>query len=134
MVFKWTQPGSNEQDALAAQELLQAHLEGRSSLHAPALVFYEVANGLLLGRTRPGEEIVEQSLISLFELALHVVAPDGNNTVHAARLSRELGLTLYDATYLALAESLGCDLLTADRRLARRAARAGRVHLLGTGR
>lgn len=32
--------------------------------------------------------------------------------------SLRVNLTAYDATYIALAESLGCDLLTADRRLA----------------
>ena len=100
----------------------------RGFFYAPRVDIYEVANGLLLGRARPPTEVIEQSLMWLFELALQVASPDAGITVHAARLSRELGLTVYDATYLALAESLGCDLVTADRRLARR---AGRVRLLG---
>jgi predicted nucleic acid-binding protein len=130
-VFKWTQPGSAEADAPAAMELLRAHLESESILHAPSLIFYEVANGLLLGRARSATDVVEQSLAQLFDIALQVVPPDSANILHATRISRELGLTLYDATYLALAESLGCELVTADRRFVRRAARGGRVRLLG---
>ena len=40
--------------------------------------------------------------------------------VHAPRLQYELraNVTAYDSAYVALAEELGCELLTADRRLA----------------
>ncbi|MFQ5840352.1 MAG: type II toxin-antitoxin system VapC family toxin [Candidatus Methylomirabilales bacterium] len=48
----------------------------------------------------------------------------------AARLGRELGLTFYDASFLALAVELDCPYITADRRLFERTHILPRVHHL----
>ena len=91
---------------------------GRERLHAPYLLDSEVASGL---RRRV--------------LAGQLGAADGWNALNTMR---RLGMTrypahtlaervwqlrenlsAYDATYVALAEALGCDLLTADARLTR---------------
>ncbi len=51
-----------------------------------------------------------------------------------ARLGRELNLTFYDASFLALAEELDCNFVTADRRFYEAAARLPRVrHLSNVG-
>jgi len=130
VAFKWTQPGNKEPGAGPAMVLLQEHLEGRTRLHVPSLLFYELANGLVLGRAKPPIDIVEQALGWLFSLSLNVVPPAPEAMIVAARLSRDRGMTLYDATYVALATSLECELLTADGRLARRASGAAVVRLL----
>ena len=41
-----------------------------------------------------------------------------NAATHAPRLQLRADLTAYDAAYVALAELLGCELLTGERRLA----------------
>src|SRR2546426_899825 len=52
----------------------------------------------------------------------------------AARLGRELGLTFYDASFIALAVELNCPYVTADRRLYDRAQTLPRVrHLSRVG-
>jgi len=130
VAFKWTQPGAAESGADAAIAVLEEHLEGRISVHVPSLLFYEIANGLLLGRAKPAIGIIEEALTWLFGLSLQVVPPDPDFMVRAARLGRDLGLTVYDATYVALARSLDCGFATADGRLARRAARMPGIRLL----
>jgi len=54
-------------------------------------------------------------------------------TLRFARRAYELraNVTAYDATYIALAEALGCELLTADRRLANAPAPRCAIRLLG---
>lgn len=123
-------PGSSEADARVARALIDAHLAGLLVLTVPGLLFYEVGNILICGTARAPTEIIEQELARLHQLTLEVVAVDAAAAARTARLARDLGVTFYDATYLALAESLSCDLVTADAKLARRAARAGRVKLL----
>lgn len=90
--------------------------EGRTELMAPALLLYEVANGLLMAarRRRITLEQAEASLSDFAEMGILLVAPPPSTMV---RLAVELGLTAYDAAYLALAQAQGCPLWTADRDL-----------------
>lgn len=87
-------------------------------LHAPHLVDLEVIS--VLRRVRHAGEIderrVDEALGDLLELALvrHPHWP------LAARIwELRANLTPYDASYVALAEGLGCTLITGDRRIAR---------------
>ncbi len=48
-----------------------------------------------------------------------MIAPDAPLMVRTAELVAELGLSTFDAAYVALAETLGCELVTADQRLVR---------------
>jgi len=110
--------------------VLEEHLDGRISVHVPSLIFYEIANGLLLGRAKPAIGTIEEALTWLFGLSLQVVSPEPDSMARAARLSRDLGVTVYDATYVAVARSLDCGFVTADGRLARRAARVPGIRLV----
>ena len=71
-----------------------------------------------------------------------IVAPPATPLLkRAARLGRELGLTFYDASFIALAVELDCPYITADRRLYDRARSlpagpppfAGRLPVLNAG-
>ena len=53
------------------------------------------------------------------------LAPSVDLMARAFVLAADHGLSTYDATYVALAEARGCDLVTADLRLISRAAQAG---------
>jgi len=110
--------------------LLQDHLEGRTNITVPALLYYEVANVLLFARSRPPFEMAVESLANLYSMPLDVVPPAATGANAALRLASTFGLTYYDATYVALAEALDCQVVTADQRLARRASASGRIRLL----
>lgn len=88
------------------------------ALIAPALLDYEVLSavrGLNLGR-HLSDTRAEEALADYADLAIDKV-PLAPTQVSLAWAMRQR-LTAYDATYVALAQSLGVPLLTRDRRLA----------------
>ena len=73
----------------------------------------------------------EARLETLARLGVQLVPPTPELDRLALRWAGRLGQTVaYDAHYLALAETLGCDFWTADRRLAE-AAGVSWVHWIG---
>ena len=130
VAFKWLIPDAAEEDVPAAKAILVDHMEGRVEIAVPALLYYEVANILLFGRSRPPIDEAAEALRDLFSIPLVVAGPAPDVADAALRLASQHGLSYYDASYVALAETLDCTLLTADQRLARRARTNGRVRLL----
>jgi predicted nucleic acid-binding protein len=131
VTFKWLIPDSAEDDVPAAKALLVEHMEGRTKIIIPPLLYYEVGNILLFGRSRPPIDQAAEALSDLFSIPLEVVPPTLTSADATLRLASLLGLSYYDATYVALAELSGCQLITADRRLLQRARATGHVGLLG---
>ena len=131
VAFKWLIPDAAEDDVPAAKALLVDHMEGRAQISVPALLYYEVGNILLFGRSRPPIEDAAEALADLFSIPLAVVPLAADSADAALTFATRHGLSYYDATYVALAEALDCALITADQRLARRAPGNGRVQLLG---
>ena len=106
-------------DALAmADASALRHQLTAMTLIAPGLLDYEVLSavrGLNLGGhltdTRAAEALADYAELAIDKVPL---APDHVSLAWAMRHR----LTAYDATYVALAQSLGVPLLTRDRRLA----------------
>jgi predicted nucleic acid-binding protein len=102
-------------------------------VHVPALLLYEIGNVLLL-KTRLGTTGLDDAMDHLEDIPLTVAPPATPLLKRAARLGRELGLTFYDASFIALAVVLDCPFITADRRLYDRARTLPRVrHLSRVG-
>jgi predicted nucleic acid-binding protein len=102
-------------------------------VHVPALLLYEIGNILLL-KTRLGPAGLGDAIDQLEALPFAVAPPATPLLKRAARLGRELGLTFYDASFLALAVELDCPYVTADRRLFDRTRTLPRVrHLSRVG-
>ena len=91
----------------------------------PDLALVEIANGLLrLVRGRVLSE-AEAFRVTLRFLSAPVRSePVAALTLPALQLAAERTLSVYDATYLVLAESLDAQLVTADRQLAAAAERS----------
>jgi predicted nucleic acid-binding protein len=96
-------------------EAVAARLE-EARLVAPALLEFELANVCLIKCRRYPEQ--REALLSGLrlrgQLAIEEVAVDHHG---AAELGLATGLTAYDASYLWLANGLGAELVTLDRRL-----------------
>jgi len=132
VAFKWLIPDSAEDDVPKAKALLVDHMEGRAKITIPSLLYYEVGNILLFGRSRPPLDEAMEALTDLFAVPLDVAPPALADATATLQLASHRGLSYYDATYVALAEILDCTLITADRRLVQRARATGHVRLLGT--
>jgi predicted nucleic acid-binding protein len=100
--------------------LLERWLHEGNELFAPDLWLYEMTTALckaaFFGFVTAEE--ADSSLALVSELAIQLVAPDAELARSAfAWTSRLRRAAAYDSFYLALAESLDCELWTADRRL-----------------
>lgn len=108
----------DEEERAAALSLLDRYLAGEVDLVVPDVFFVEVSNALLMAVRRKrlsGEEAL-QARQELMDLHLES-SGTGFLLESALLLGLRLGLTAYDAVYLALAESQGIPLVTADKKL-----------------
>ena len=124
ILLKWF---VEEEDRSHALELRQRHLEGRDIIAAPELVFYEVANAFVCRTQLPPSEI-EENLNQLLAYRLEVAS--WLELLNVASIARKYSLTIYDASYAALAQALRCRLVTADERLLARLKGMPHVHHL----
>jgi predicted nucleic acid-binding protein len=110
-------PGPNQPRTVA---LVDGWTRAGYGLYAPVLWMYEVTSAIAKAVRLGGLTVAEgeRSLGQALNLGIQLVAAD-EEQVRAAyawtvRLNRAAA---YDSFYLALAESLGCELWTADQRL-----------------
>lgn len=123
IVVKWF---AQEDDSPLALQLLKDCLEGRRSLIAPSVLFYEVANALKFNPNLM-EEDVKRALDRLEAIPIGLVTYGATALVRAFQLAKERDLTIYDAVYLDLALVESIPLITADRILLQRGQAGGIV-------
>jgi predicted nucleic acid-binding protein len=113
VAVKWFVPEVHSPEAAAL-------LDPTFSLHAPDLLFAEVSNALWKKTRRrelsPGE--ARLVLRGLASVSLEVTSVR-QLAAGALDLALEVGCTVYDGVYLALAIHHDCRLVTADKRLGR---------------
>ncbi|HEX9092951.1 MAG TPA: type II toxin-antitoxin system VapC family toxin [Coriobacteriia bacterium] len=107
----------DETSVREAAGLLEAHGQGSVALVGPALLAHELMH-VLRRRDREVRDL-PAAMQGFFDAGVALVPPDRQLMVSAARLCGERQLSTSDAIYAALAMMLGCELVTADRRLAR---------------
>jgi predicted nucleic acid-binding protein len=128
IVLAWCFEDENDANAQYAAKMFE---RGDTAV-APSFWPHEVLNALLAGekRKRISKELVQRFLQ---DLALLPVALEQSSALNvfdeAQHISREYGLTPYDAAYLALAVSRNLPLATLDTDLAR-ACKKARVRLV----
>lgn len=116
VVLKWYL--KDEDWGHEAISVLERYVDEELSLLAPGILAYEVSNALIVaertGRIVP--EITEKALEGFLELDIEFCDPffDISNIIF---FSRSFHQTIYDASYLALADSRGIPFLTGDKRL-----------------
>lgn len=130
-------------DALPVDYSKEAHrqlagwLEEGTQLFAPSLWLYEATSAIRKAQAagQLGGISPHDALDALLAFPITTVAPDADLLAGALAWAARLGdFVAYDATYLALADSLDAPFWTADRPLYRRARAAGAelVMLLGS--
>jgi len=128
IVLKWLMP--HEPMAKGALAIRQGHVEGRQPCACPELLLYEVANVLITKSRLPLEEAAAGLALVLRDELIRYPFEEGD-PAFALRLARDYSLSAYDAVYVALAKQLGCELVTADRRLSQRTRHLPWVTFLG---
>lgn len=115
----------DEHGVVDAWRLLERHRGGDTRLAAPAHLPLEVLNALRW-RGLDGPSLVDAAK-SIEHFDLDVFTLETTMLGTACLTAVEHGLTVYDAMFLALADSLDAPLVTADRRLVEAAGERGRL-------
>lgn len=111
VVVKWYVPEQNHEPARALRD---DYLDGTHDLLAPALLPFEVVNALRYSEHYDGERLIEASE-TLPGYGIELVPYRDLGPV--AALATDLDVTVYDASYLALADGTDRQVYTADRPL-----------------
>lgn len=114
VVIKWVRQG--EVLAGRALALRDAYLDGQIVIVVPSLLVYEFANVLHFKGDLTAEQ-VQEGVGSLFDMGLEWALPSREVMGRAVEIAGAHQTTVYDATFVALAESLSAMLITADERL-----------------
>jgi predicted nucleic acid-binding protein len=105
-----------ERDSEKALLLKTGHEAGDLQLTAPDLLVYEVANALNYNPRMTVDELTISSA-KLLELDLDLVLPRPEYASEIDRTARKFSISVYDASYVALADIIATKLVTADERL-----------------
>lgn len=117
VVVKWFRP--TETLAAKALALRQAHLDGTLRIVAPDLLIYELANVLRYrGELSVGQ--VQEAVQSILDLGVSVMPVSPTTIRHAIAMAWAHDVTVYDASFIAQAQTLSLNYITADARLAQK--------------
>ena len=124
VVLTWCFPDEN---SALAERVAQMFKEGDSAI-APSFWPHELLNALLVGekRKRISGDLIRAFLTDLATLPIVLQESQADAVFDGIQsLSREHGLTAYDAAYLDLAQTNGLPVATLDEDLIRACARTG---------
>ena len=116
VITKWF---FEEEDTDQALKLLEKHKLETIQINVPVLLFFEFGNTVVkkFREDIDTREEFNRNLTDLFSIQLSFAEtkPDLLKLVYS--LASRYEITFYDATYVALAKSLKCDFVTADKKL-----------------
>ncbi|MFQ6054866.1 MAG: type II toxin-antitoxin system VapC family toxin [Methanosarcinales archaeon] len=126
VVIKWF---SEEEHTDKALEIRDKFLRGKCDIAVPDLLLYEVSNAL---RYNPDfeEEDVNDAINSLFDMEIDIIVPISKIIKSAINLAFKYDITIYDATYVALAKEIRFTFITADNKLYRKIKELNLVKLI----
>lgn len=116
VVLKWYL--SDEEHSDVALDILEGHASDRIALLAPALLEFEVANGLVIARRRGrvGEDDLLKAMEGFTGLGIGIY-PASTIFQKTLMYCDKYNISAYDATYIALADEQKTYVVTADKRL-----------------
>ncbi|MBI5400269.1 type II toxin-antitoxin system VapC family toxin [Candidatus Saganbacteria bacterium] len=113
VVYKWfVEEGGSDR----AGKILKDFVNGAIELSAPDLLYYEIANALRWNKRNQAAD-VKSVMASLDDLDLDIIVPTAALIQNSIDVACQYKLSVYDAIYVSLAESLGFEFITADRKL-----------------
>ena len=116
VVLKWF---VEEEDSVQALQLRGEFYAGEREIVAPDLLLFEVANALRYNPNFTVEE-VQEAIETLFAMEIEIITPTSSLLAKTIKLAKSFDVTCYDAVYLALAEELVFEFITADEKFYRK--------------
>lgn len=116
IVVKWFLEELYSPQALILRD---RYIARKVTLNAPNIMLYEALNALLRSRTFKADELLEIcDSLNKYGFRLHEL--EGELKKSAVKIAAQNNITIYDASYVALASKLNTKLYTADKDLLKR--------------
>jgi len=117
-----------EEDREKALRIRDDYIEGKLALSAPSLMPFEVMNAVRCARRDMDAERLSQinESLSLYGIKLHNLREEYAKATIRTALDNDI--TIYDASYIALAEHLQTTMYTADKDLVGNLQEKSKVH------
>lgn len=109
----------DEEGSGIAIKLKDEHIDDKIELIAPTLLKYEIISALKSKRFSKDE--IKEALEAIDDYGFSIILPNGVLFNRIAEIAVDINVSAYDASYMALAESMGCLFCTADGKLVTRA-------------
>jgi len=126
VIAKWFKYEEGREKAL---EIRDNFISDQEQITFPDLLILELANLLRFSRIYNQADIIK-AVESIENMDIDIVVPTFEVIKDSVRMAVENDLTVYDAVYISLAESLGCDFITADEKLHQKVKKLKFVKLL----
>jgi predicted nucleic acid-binding protein len=119
VAVKWPLPAADDALKPKALELLNAYVHGQIQFIVPDIFWAEFGNALWQA-VRQGRHSASDAKIAISSALDRdfPVVPSRDLLPSALAIALRFGRTVYDSIYVALAEAMRCDMVTADERLA----------------
>ncbi len=108
-----------EQDTNLVLQLIENHITGKEKMAAPELLYYELAN-VLATKTPLSVKSSSSALTEIFNLEIETYTLGVEEFLSSINLSYKYKISVYDASYMILAERLNCNFITADVKLVKK--------------
>ncbi len=105
-----------EPDSKLAYPLIEGHITGKEKIAAPELLYYELAN-VLATKTSLSLKSASSAFTEIFNLEIETFTLGVEEILSSISLSHKCKISVYDSSYLILADRLSCNFITADERL-----------------
>lgn len=112
VVVKWFY-GGNEELLHQSDKLLADVTDWRIRVTAPDILVYELSNALLLGKKLSIVE-TQRHLREFFKLPIEIIPIDTSLIHETVAIAQQNGISIYDASFVALANLTDSLLITAD--------------------
>ena len=103
---------SSLEKALAIRE---DHIAMRTRIVVPDLFYYEVSNAIVQKKFIP-TGVIQSVVAQMFALRLLTIPMNADLLANSIEISRQFNITVYDSSYIAIARSYNCPLITANPR------------------
>ena len=118
-----------EEETDKALFLRESYIKGTKILAIPDLILYEVAYALRHNK-KVQEHDVQEAVESMFKLGVDIIVPTTEMLNSAITLAFAFNITVYDAVFLALADILSFECITADEKLYQKTKTLGYIRKL----
>ena len=126
VIIKWFTQEEKREEAI---NLREKYINDELEIVVPDLILYEISNAL---RFNPNfqERDIKEAIQSLFDMKINIIVPVPEILEKSIEIAYSKNITIYDAFYVALAQIIDFDFITADEKLYEKIKDIGNVILL----